>query len=134
MKKLLAICTAVALFPGDCVWGMEEDESRENLLQQSQRSRVQKIRQIASKGIQKAKNLFKRKKFQTQATQTTQTTDSIPIEQIPINSRQVEENMDRLVKHEPDHYNLFHYEKMQNSAADEGFSTPTEIVTSRWRS
>ena len=126
---MLAICTAVALFSGDCVWGMEEDESRENLLQQSQRSREQKIRQIASKGIQKAKNLFKRKKFQTQATQTNQTTDSIPIEQIPINSRQVEENMDRLVKHEPDHYNLFHYEKMQNSAADEGFSTPTELVT-----
>ncbi len=106
MKKLLAIYTAVALFSGDCAWGMGEDESRENLLQQTQRSRVQKIRQIASKGIQKAKNLFKRKKFQTQATQTT---DSIPIEQIPINSLQVEENMDRLVKHEPDHYTLFHY-------------------------
>ena len=129
MKKLLLICSAVAMMCGDCAWGMGEDESRENLLQQSQQSRMQKIRKIASKGIQRAKNLFKRKKFQTQATQTNQTTDSIPIEQIPINSRQVEENMDRLVKHEPDHYNLFHYEKMQNSAADEGFSTPTEIVT-----
>ena len=111
---------------GDCAWGIEEDESRDNLLQQSQQSRVQKIRKIASKGIQKAKNLFKRKKFQTQGTQTA---DSTTVEQISVHSQYFEENMDRLVKHGSDRYNLFHYEKMANSVANEGFSTPTELVT-----
>lgn len=124
MRKLLAICATVALFSGDCVWGMSE--SQENLLQQSQQSGGQKIRKMASKGFQKAKNLFKRKKFQTQGTQTA---DSTSVEQISVHSQYFEENMDRLVKHGPDLYNLFHYEKMANSVANEGFSTPTEIVT-----
>jgi len=72
MKKFLLICSAVALFYEDCAWGMVG--SYDNLLQQSQQSRVK--RGIISKGVQKLKKLnpFKRKQYKSQATQTEDST------------------------------------------------------------
>lgn len=40
--KIICLYSALSLFCGDCVWGMEDDKIHENLLKQSQQSSVQK--------------------------------------------------------------------------------------------
>ena len=70
MRKLLFICSSVALIYGNCVWGIE-NESTGNLLQQTDSTeKKSRIRGTISRGVQKLKKLnpFKHKRYESQMT------------------------------------------------------------------
>lgn len=140
MKKLLLICSAAALFYGDCAWGMDDidpwkgtsssnsDQFNAESSQNSSNPRVRSRRNSRQFNAESSQNSsspsMKSRRNSREDVRVSRQDEQTQTEQAQANSQQFEEN--RFIKIESQ-YLQYHYVPSNNSKI--GHATPTTVVT-----
>ena len=140
MKKLLLICSAAALFYGDCAWGMDDidpwkgtsssnsdqfnAESSQNSSSPRVRSRRNSRQFNAESERESASPIARSRRNSRENVRVSRQDEQTQTEQTQANSQQSEEN--RFIKIESQ-YLQYHYVPSNNSKI--GHATPTTVVS-----